>query len=142
MIPGRPRVVFDCNVLLQAAAHANGPAAEALRHLEKGRINVYVSRATVQELRSVFQYPAVREKHLQLTDAAIVAFIDRLTYKATLLRHVRHVFDYPRAKQDEPYIDLAVAAKADYLVSRDADLLSLMTGHSAVCRQFAGRLTR
>lgn len=53
-----------------------------------------------------------------------------------LVRRVRHVLDYPRAVQGEPYIDLAATVKADYLVSRDQDLLSLMTGHSAVCKQF------
>ena len=53
---------------------------------------------------------------------------------------MRHVFDYPRDPQDEPYIDLAAAAKAHYLVSRDKDLLSLMTGHSLLCKQFRQKL--
>jgi predicted nucleic acid-binding protein len=37
---------------------------------------------------------------------------------------------------DEPYLDLAAAVKADYLVTRDEDLLTLMTGHSAFCKEF------
>jgi len=44
--------------------------------------------------------------------------------------------DYARDPEDEPYIDLAATANADYLVSRDKDLLSLMTGHSAVAKEF------
>jgi uncharacterized protein len=135
----RPGVVFDCNVMLQAAVSATGPAAECLRRLDANRITAFVSRATLKELRAVFDYPALRERNPDLTDLHVAAFIDRLLFKAVLVRRVPHVFDYPRAKQDEPYIDLAIAARADYLVSRDKDLLSLMTGHSPVCRRFRQR---
>jgi putative PIN family toxin of toxin-antitoxin system len=119
----RPRVVFDCNVLLQAALSEEGPAAECLRQLDANRITVYLSRATAQELRSVLRYPAIREKNPDLTDEHAAAFVDRLLFKAVLVRRVRHVLDYPRAKQDEAYIDLAATVRAEYLVSRDKDLL-------------------
>jgi uncharacterized protein len=135
----RPRVIFDCNVLIQAASHDDGPAAGCLRLLEANRISVFLSRATLAELRAVLDYPAVREKNRQLTDVRVAAFVDRLTFKTNFIRRVPHAMDYPRARQDEPYIDLAVAAKADYLVSRDKDLLSLMTGYSAACKEFRQR---
>jgi putative PIN family toxin of toxin-antitoxin system len=136
VISKRPRVVFDCNVLLQAVANEEGPAAECLRLLDAGRITVFLSRATLKELRAVLEYPSVREKLTGLSEIRIAAFLERLTYRATLVRRVPHALDYSRARQDEPYIDLAVAAKANYLVSRDNDLLSLMTGHSLVCKRF------
>ncbi|HSZ58741.1 MAG TPA: hypothetical protein VK797_23935 [Tepidisphaeraceae bacterium] len=41
-----------------------------------------------------------------------------------------------RDPNDEPYLDLAYSLRAHYLLSRDADLLSLMTGHSAFCKEF------
>ena len=59
-----------------------------------------------------------------------------MTFRATLVRRVRHVMDYARDPKDEPYIDLAAAARADYLVTRDKDLLSLMTAHSAAAKLF------
>jgi putative PIN family toxin of toxin-antitoxin system len=137
----RPGVVFDCNVLLQATLRETGPAAECLRLLDDNLITVFLSRATLREVRGVMCYSAIRTKNPALTDARVAAFLDRLTFKALLVRRVRHVFDYPRAEQDEPYIDLAVTAKANYLVTRDDDLLSLMSGHSALCKRFR-RLTR
>ena len=72
-------------------------------------------------------------------DERIDSFVQHLAFHATLLRQVRHVFEYPRAKQDEPYVDLAAAAKANYLVSRDKDLLSLATNHSLIGKQFRQR---
>jgi putative PIN family toxin of toxin-antitoxin system len=132
----RPGVVFDCNVLLQAAVRDDGPAATCLRLLDENRVIGYVSRATLKELRAVLGYPAIRNRNPGLTDESAATFLERLIYKSVLVRRVRHILDYPRAKQDEPYIDLAATAKADYLVSRDKDLLSLMRGHSLVCKQF------
>jgi predicted nucleic acid-binding protein len=38
---------------------------------------------------------------------------------------VPRVFSYQRDPKDEPYIDLAIAAGASYLVSRDNDVLDL-----------------
>lgn len=136
MSGGRPGAVFDCNVLLQAALSEGGPAAECLRQVDANRITLYVSRPTITELRAVLDYPALRAKNLDLTDSEVLRFIEGVLFKAVLVRRVRHVLDYPRARQDEPYIDLAATVKADYLVSRDKDLLSLMTGHSAVCKEF------
>lgn len=132
----RPRVVFDCNVLLQAAARPAGPAGACMRLVDTNRVTLYVSRATLRELAAVFAYPAVRKVFPELADSDIEAFVRHLTYRAVLVRRVRHVIDYPRARQDEPYIDLAATAKANYLVSRDNDLLSLVTGHSLACKQF------
>jgi len=132
----RPRAVFDCNVFVQAVLGEAGPAAQCVRHFESGAVELFVSRATLRELRAVLQYPQIRKLAPSLTELRIDAFVDRIAYRAVIVRRVRHVLDYPRARQDEPYIDLVVAAKADYLISRDKDLLSLMTGHSAICTRF------
>ena len=136
---GRPRVVFDCNTFVQAVAFERGPAAECLRLAEGGRFELFASKATLGELRRVLNYPEVVAISPRLTPERVAAFLGRLTFRATLVRRVRHVMDYPRDPKDEPYINLADAAKADYLVTRDKDLLSLMTGHSAVSKEFRRR---
>ena len=137
----KPRVVFDCNVLVQAIGSPTGPGARCLRMLDQNLINVFVSRAVLREFRLVMQYPSVRQKFPNLKDEHISEFVAHLLFRATLVREVPHVFDYPRAQQDEPYIDLAAAAGADLLVSRDDDLLSLATDHSVVAKEFRQRFT-
>jgi putative PIN family toxin of toxin-antitoxin system len=138
----RPRVVFDCNVLIQAVAAPDGPSAAALRLYEQNLIEVFLSRAVLKELGQVLHYPIVRQKLPGLDDDRIDAFLHRLRFRATLLRGVRHVFDYPRAREDEPYIDLAAAAKADFLVSRDKDLLCLAGDHTLIAKQFRQKFPR
>ncbi|HEY2584437.1 MAG TPA: putative toxin-antitoxin system toxin component, PIN family [Tepidisphaeraceae bacterium] len=132
----RPRVVFDCNVLVQAVAFDNGPAARCLRLVESGQIDLLVSRPTLAELRRVLNYEEVLAISPNMTPRRIGAFLKRLTFRARLVCRTPHVMDYPRDPADEPYIDLAVAAGADYLVTRDRDLLSLMSGYSLVCKEF------
>ena len=135
-LPGRPRAVFDCNILIQAVVFGSGPAAACLQIVERGQVELLLSKMTLAELRRVLAYREVLEITPELTLVRIASFVERLTFRATLIRRVRHMFDYPRDPDDEPYIDLAIAGRADYLVSRDKDLLSLVTGHSPICRQF------
>lgn len=137
--PGRVRVVLDCNTCIQAIAFENGPAAAALRLAESQGFELCISKATLAELRRVLTYDEVLAISPNLTPAVINAFLDRLTYRATLCRRVRRTFVYARDPKDEPYMNLAATVKADYLVTRDKDLLWLMTGHTAFCKQFRQR---
>jgi putative PIN family toxin of toxin-antitoxin system len=138
----RPRVVFDCNVLIQAISNEADPSGQAFALLQRNFIEVYVSRAALKELRTVLQYPTVRQKLPGLNDERINFFLQQLVFRATFVRRVPHVFNYPRARQDEPYIDLAAAAKANYLISRDTDLLSLVTDRSILGKQFRQQFPR
>ena len=55
------------------------------------------------------------------------------------VRQVPHAFTYARDSKDEKYINLAAVADAHYIVSRDNDLLDLMTGYTAECKEFRQR---
>jgi len=133
---GRRRVVYDCNMFVQAAAFDAGPAGACFRLIEKGSVELFVSKPILAEVRRVLGYTDVLRISPSLTTERIAAFVQRITFRATLVRRVPHILDYPRDPDDEPYIDLAAAVAADYLVTRDKDLLSLMTGHSSICREF------
>jgi len=74
-----------------------------------------------------------------LTPEGIEAFLEDVTAHATTVRRVPEKFRYERDPEDEPYINLAAAVGADYIVSRDKDLLSLMTGTTVECKEFRRR---
>ena len=64
----------------------------------------------------------VNELTQERTDELIESLLDR----ASMIELAPKQFVYERDPKDEPYINLAIAAGASYLVSRDNDLLDLM----------------
>jgi putative PIN family toxin of toxin-antitoxin system len=113
-----------------------GPAAACVDLIDAGVVELYFSKSTLAELRRVLTYPRVLAISWNMTPMRTSAFVQRLTYRALLVRRVLHRFNYPRDPKDEPYINLAIAANADYLVSDDLDLLSLMTAHDLASKRF------
>ena len=132
-------VVVDCMIFVQAAANLKSPAARILDLLDEGRITLYVSKVILAEARYVLNRPDVRARLHKLSDVAIEALFERLDQHATLIRQVPRRFVYPRDPKDEPYINLAIETKADYLVSRDDDLLDLMKWEKEEGRDFQKR---
>lgn len=135
----KPRVVFDCNVLLQAAARERSVAAKCLNLAESGHVQIFVSREVLAEVEDVLNRPEIRAHFADISDEIVGAFLKRLQKVSTLVRLVPKKFSYPRDEDDEPYINLAVVAGADFIVSRDKDLLDLMTGHTNECKEFRQR---
>lgn len=121
-----PSVVFDCMVSLQATASESGPAFRCLEKFEAQEIELFVSQDILDEVQDVLTRPKLQRKFSLLTDERVSALIERLKRRATLVSRVPKVFKYERDPKDEKYINLAIAAKAQYLVSRDLDLLDLM----------------
>ena len=124
---------------LQAAARKTSPAAGCLRLAEEGFVRLYLSEEILTELSEVLSRPKVRARFPEMTDEIIVEFLDQLKSTAEIATHVPNKFTYRRDVDDEPYINLAVETDADYLVSRDKDLLDLMTGYTAECKEFRQR---
>lgn len=135
----RIRVVFDCNTLIQAMADPTGPAGRCVELVERGEIELFISRKSKAELRTVVTYERIRKLSARMTSEWINKFLRRVEFRALLVRRVRHVMDYPRDPKDETYLDLAASAKADYLVTSDNDLLSLTTDYTVAAKEFRRR---
>lgn len=136
---GKPRVVFDCNILLQAVARENSAAAMCLNLAETGLIQICLSRETLTEAEDVLSRPEIRAHFPDLSDEIVSAFLKRLQKLSVLIHPVPKKFSYTRDEDDEPYINLAIAAGADFIISRDRDLLDLMTGYTDACKEFRQR---
>lgn len=137
----RPRwgVVFDCNILLQAVARKAGPAAACLRLAEEGFVQLRLSEEILTELAEVLKRPTIRARYPELTDEIVDDFLKGLRSIAEITNDVPKRFSYARDIDDEPYLNLAIEAEANYLVSRDRDLLDLMTGYNDECKEFRQR---
>jgi uncharacterized protein len=67
----------------------------------------------------------VRQRFPALTDQIVDRFLGALEERAIVVSEVPPVFRFDRDPKDEPYINLAIAARASYLVSWDKDILDL-----------------
>ena len=116
------RVVLDNNVLLSALLFHSGALSWLRAAWRSGGIRLLASRQTVAELVRVLAYPKFSldaEEQRDLLD-------DYLPCCETIL-----VPDPPptvpkcRDPSDRPFLELALAGRADALVTGDADLLAL-----------------
>lgn len=133
----KPRVVFDCMVYLQRETSRAG----ACWQMAKARqIRLFASREILNEVQDVLGRDRIRQRFDTLTDESVADFIADVRKIAAVLRKAPSHFDYhERDAKDEPYLNLAIEVSADYLVSRDNDLLDLMSWEREVEREFQKR---
>src|SRR5689334_18075304 len=114
----RVRVVYDCMVFLQGAARSSSPAGLCLSLAEKGFVELCLSDAILDEVGEVLRRPKVRAKFPTLTDELVLRFLETVGGFSTFFGEVTRELSFARDPKDEPYINLARTAQAQYLVSR------------------------
>lgn len=132
---GPERVVFDCNVYFQALISPSGPARKLVEFAVQDRLRVFASSYVIDELRDVTSRPQIVAK-FAIADTAATEFLAVIAACTTMLENVPKVFEFPRDPKDAHYVNLAVAAQAKLIVSRDKDLLSLRDPNTADGRGF------
>jgi putative PIN family toxin of toxin-antitoxin system len=119
---GVPLLVLDTNVVLDLL-HFDDAIARPLRHaLEGGRVRCVATDATLDEWRRVLAYP-----EFALDAAQQAALFDRYQVLSELAGAVEAGAGLPRCSDpdDQKFIELAAAAGARVLVSKDRALLDL-----------------
>jgi putative PIN family toxin of toxin-antitoxin system len=117
-----PRVVIDTNLVLSALVFAGGRLAPLRLAWQDQRVLPLVSRATVAELIRALAYPkfklAAHEQEELLADYLPYCKTVRIPAPPPATPPCRDAFDVP-------FLELALAGKADALVTGDKDLLCL-----------------
>jgi putative PIN family toxin of toxin-antitoxin system len=119
---GSPRVVLDTNVVLSALVFRGGAAGHVRLAWQRGDILPLVHTTTAQELVRVLDYPKFRLSKAEQTEL----LADYLPYTETV-RVLKSSSSLPECRdpKDVPFMQLAVAGKAQVLVSGDRDLLAI-----------------
>lgn len=117
------RAVFDANVFVSAALRPEGAPGRliALGLGEAPPFDLVLSPAILEEVRRAFTYPRVR-RYLR---GAVDDWLDDLELLADLVEDEpldRLVSDDP---DDDKYLAVALAGRADVIVTGDDDLLRL-----------------
>ena len=114
-------VVLDTNVVLSAILFGGKPK-RVLEMALSGSIQVAISESLVKELQGVLQRPKF-ELSAQLVQTIVSEYASIASWIEPS-EHFNVVVDDP---SDNSFIDCAVAAKADYLITGDRHLLNLGT---------------
>ena len=120
--PAPRRVVLDTDVVLSALVFGGGTSARLRQAWQGSHCLQLVSTATAQELIRVLAYPKFRltadQQRELLADYLPWAASVRIPQPPPAIPACRDPFD-------APFLHLAIAGKADALVSGDKDLLAL-----------------
>jgi len=138
------RVVLDTGILVAALITADTPPDRIYQAWRKGRFVLVTSEWQLVELRRVSRYPKLRPL---LKSAEVGAMVNGLRRQAMVLEGLPEL-DLSPDPDDNPVLAMAVAGRADYLVTGDKrDLLALkkvekariVTARALVTKLGAGR---
>lgn len=117
-----PRVVLDTNTVLSALVFSHGRVAALRDAWRNGTCEPLISTSTADELIRALAYPKFKLDPVEQSEL----LADYLPWCRTVV-----IPDEPpktppcRDPFDIPFLQLAVVGKADFLVTGDADLLSI-----------------
>lgn len=117
--------VFDTNIILQGILSEGGPADECLRFVFQGKVRLITTDAVLGEIEDVISRPKLVSKYPQLRTERPNQIIAKIRSEAAFVSQPPNIYRFERDPKDEIFINLAIAANAEYLVSRDNDLLDL-----------------
>lgn len=117
------RAVCDTNVLVSALIKPLGTPGAILRALRDGEFTIVFSDELWTEVAAVLQDPKIRGKYeITRRDLETISDLFALRGDWTVIDKVLRICRDPG---DDFILETAVSGKTDYIVSGDADLLSL-----------------
>ena len=121
-----PKAVFDTTILVSALLNfvTGGASHDLLLSAAEGKFELYLSDDILEETARVLLTGERIRKHYSYTDDDVVEYCRRLTALASIVSAVPEV-RIVRDPNDDMIVACAIAAGADYVVTRDKDMLSL-----------------
>lgn len=116
------RVVLDTNVLVSGLAYPASVPGRIVGVWRQGGLDVVLSRYILDELSRVL--PRLNHR-LNWHEADFKDFYDILAVTTDLVEPTPITDDRLRDDADQPVLGTLLAARADYLVTGDRDLLAL-----------------
>ena len=117
------RVVLD-SVVAVSAFLTDGLTADLVSQCQEN-VNLYTAEEILQEIRRVLlEKPHIKNRY-RYSSEQVENFINDLRNISTIIAQLPEIRVIERDPKDDMIIACAVAASADYIISRDRDLLDL-----------------
>jgi putative PIN family toxin of toxin-antitoxin system len=112
--------ILDTNVFIRAALRPGSPSARVVDAYLDGKYQLVLSPPLLEELLAVLLLPDILDMH-GWSDDKIIQFVVNLPAAAVLYPGQAEVAaSLPRDASDVKFLSLALEARADYLVTKDA----------------------
>lgn len=122
------RVVFDTTALVSAFLRPGGLADELLTLAVEGQFELVLSSAIILEVwRTLISSEHIRIRYPYSDERTYIFCLSLVEIAADVLRNVQSISGIVRDPRDDMVVACAVDGRADTIVSRDKDLLSLGT---------------
>lgn len=136
-----PRVIYDCMIFLQALVSEKGAAFGCFQLVEHSRVTLCISPQVLTEVQSVLNRFDLQQKFPPLVPYRVQDFLGRIKARSQMFSDPPKTFALPRDPKDEPYINLAIAADARYLVTWNRRHLAYLMNQDTpegrdFCRRF------
>src|ERR1700710_1538902 len=111
-----PLAVYDTMVILQAAINPDRRYA-SIEAIEDGRLILCTSPELIAEVHEVLTRPLLAAKFPALTPERVALFLQNMNMLARAFNAVPNLFTWPQHPDDDHLFNLAIHAKADYLIT-------------------------
>ncbi|MDO8428457.1 MAG: putative toxin-antitoxin system toxin component, PIN family [Candidatus Diapherotrites archaeon] len=116
------RVVLDTNIVVSALIEKRGYPAEIFRKLISEEIECFTSQEILDEIEDVFKRTEIVSRTLQADRESILTNFKIYAQWISIKTKVKTVLE---DSDDDKFIECALDAKADFIVSGDRHLLKL-----------------
>jgi hypothetical protein len=113
------KVVIDSNVFVNALL--GGKSKEIFKQIDEGDIVLILSNDIFEEYSALIEYPKIRER----VDSLLFYSLLYEVYKKARFLKPNEQFNICRDREDNKFLDVVYASKADCLITLDRDLLDL-----------------
>jgi putative PIN family toxin of toxin-antitoxin system len=117
------RAVVDTNILVRAVISPRGAVGRVLSGLRRGDYTLLYSQALLDELADVLNRPRIRQKY-HVVDRDITTLIRLILLRGEAVTPALKIA-VCRDPKDNKFLEVAVAGRADVIVSEDGDLLAM-----------------
>ncbi|HRQ40866.1 MAG TPA: putative toxin-antitoxin system toxin component, PIN family [Chloroflexota bacterium] len=117
------RAVVDTNVIVRALIMPQGTVGPVLLRLRQGDYTLLYSDSLLEELADVLNRPRIRDKY-RLTNNDIQTVLSLILLRGQAVTPDQTI-TICRDPKDNKFLEVAVAGRADVIVTGDDDLLVL-----------------
>lgn len=117
------KAVLDSNVWVSALLWGGKPA-EIVKAAEQGKVRLVASEEILREISQVLNYPKLRKVYEaeEMSHEELIEAVLKVVQFVQVTRRVKVVLEHPA---DDKFLECALEAKADYVVSGDKHLLKV-----------------